>query len=155
MAKKSDPASALVSFALKLPGAEEHFPWGERVAKVNGKVFVFLGKPAGKAFSMSVKLPASSAEALDLPFTESTGYGLGKSGWVSASFEPGEEIPVGILMGWIEESYRAIAPKKRVAELDARDGPATAAVPAKAKAKVKVKEKTKTGVRGRTDKRGE
>ena len=33
----------LRAFALSLPGAGEHFPWGERVVKVNGKIFVFLG----------------------------------------------------------------------------------------------------------------
>lgn len=31
------------SFALGLPEAYEDFPWGESVAKVNGRVFVFLG----------------------------------------------------------------------------------------------------------------
>ena len=30
-------------FALGMPGAIEDFPWGESVAKVNKKVFVFLG----------------------------------------------------------------------------------------------------------------
>ncbi|MFD6307222.1 MmcQ/YjbR family DNA-binding protein, partial [Streptomyces sp. NPDC060223] len=30
-------------FSLGLPGATEEFPWGESVAKVNKKVFVFLG----------------------------------------------------------------------------------------------------------------
>ncbi|MDQ2869472.1 MAG: MmcQ/YjbR family DNA-binding protein [Acidobacteriota bacterium] len=118
-------ASLLRAFALKLPGAHEDFPWGERVAKVGGKVFVFLGKTAEKgALSLAVKLPASSGDALDLPFTEPTGYGLGKSGWVTATFAPGEEPPVEILTSWIEESYRAVAPKKLVAELDGRQSPA-------------------------------
>ena len=34
---------ALRDYALSFPGATEDFPWGERVAKVKGKVFVFLG----------------------------------------------------------------------------------------------------------------
>jgi hypothetical protein len=33
----------LRAFALSLPDVSEDFPWGERLAKVNGKVFVFLG----------------------------------------------------------------------------------------------------------------
>ena len=110
----------LRQFALGLPEATEDFPWGERVAKVKGKVFVFLGADPvpGSAMGFSVKLPFSAEEALDLPFTEPTGYGLGKSGWVTARFEPKDAPPVEILEGWILESYRAVAPKKLVTELD-------------------------------------
>ena len=113
-------ARELREFALGFPGATEDFPWGERVAKVSGKVFVFLGldpKPGGP-MGLSVKLPASAAEALDLPFTKPTGYGLGKAGWVSATFEGADRPPLEILKAWIEESYRSIAPKKLVAERD-------------------------------------
>lgn len=107
-------------FALALPQATEDFPWGERVAKVKGKVFVFLGADPvpGSGMGFSVKLPVSGEEALDLPFTEPTGYGLGKSGWVTARFEPKDEPPVEILEGWIVESYRAVAPKKLLTELE-------------------------------------
>jgi len=110
----------LRDYALSFPEATEDFPWGERVAKVKGKVFVFLGTDPvpGGPMGFSVKLPESGADALDLPFTKPTGYGLGKSGWVSATFEPGDEPPLEILKGWIEESYRAVAPKKLLAELE-------------------------------------
>jgi predicted DNA-binding protein (MmcQ/YjbR family) len=112
----------LRDFALGLPGATEDFPWGERVAKVGGKVFVFLGVDPvpGGPMGLSLKLPETAEDALGLPFTEPTGYGLGKSGWVTATFEPGDEPPVGILKEWILESYRAIAAKKLVAELESR-----------------------------------
>ena len=114
------PAAQIRAFALSFPGAWEDHPWGESVAKVGKKVFVFMGKPKGIAFGMSVKLPESGFEALELPFTEPTGYGLGKGGWVTASFKPGETVPIDLLKGWVEESYRAIAPKKLVAELDGK-----------------------------------
>lgn len=107
-------------FAFGLPGAYEDFPWGESVAKVGKKVFVFFGKGVqGRGFSFSVKLPASGEAALDLPFTEPTGYGLGKAGWVNATFERGDPPPVEILKSWILESYRSTALKKLVAELEA------------------------------------
>jgi predicted DNA-binding protein (MmcQ/YjbR family) len=95
-------------------GATEDFPWGERVVKVSGKVFVFLGMDPvpGGAIGLSVKLPESGPDALDLPFAKPTGYGLGKSGWVSAHFEPGEDVPVDLLKQWIDESHAAIAPKR-------------------------------------------
>lgn len=126
MRRKAAPAGfarisrRLRDFALGLPGATEDFPWGERVAKVGGKVFVFLGGDPvpGGPLGLSVKLPETAEDALGLPFTKPTGYGLGKSGWVSATFEPGDEPPVGILETWILESYRAIAPKKLLAELE-------------------------------------
>ena len=38
------------------------------------------------------------------------GYGLGDSGWVSVKFGPG--LPFDMLRDWIDESYRAVAPKK-------------------------------------------
>ena len=59
-----------------------------------------------------------------LPFTEPTGYGLGKSGWVSAKFPPAEKLPLDLLKAWIDESYRAQAPKKLVASLtEKKDAP--------------------------------
>src|SRR6266536_3143694 len=57
-------------------------------------------------------------DALELPFTKPTGYGLGKSGWVSATFETKDDLPLEILKGWIRESYCAVAPRKLVAELE-------------------------------------
>jgi predicted DNA-binding protein (MmcQ/YjbR family) len=111
---------SLRKFALSLPGATEDFPWGERVAKVNGKVFVFLGVDpvAGGEMGFSVKLPESSEEALQLPFTSPTGYGLGKSGWVTAKFGEKDAPPLTMLESWVRESYRAIAPKKMAAQMD-------------------------------------
>jgi predicted DNA-binding protein (MmcQ/YjbR family) len=112
--------AALRTFALALPGANEHFPWGERVVKVSGKVFVFLGHDAGTDAGFSAKLPRSGAMALQLPICEPTGYGLGKSGWVSVHVRAGDVPPLPMLRSWIEESYRAVAPKKMIAQLDAR-----------------------------------
>ena len=55
--KKPKPGSAeaaLRSHALSYPEAREDFPWGERVIKVRGKVFAFLGRPED-GLSLSVK----------------------------------------------------------------------------------------------------
>jgi len=118
---KSPFAAPLKKFALGLPGAYEDHPWGESVAKVAKKVFVFFGHDADEGFGMSVKLPETKHEALSLPYAEPTGYGLGKSGWVSFALGKAKPKPsVGLLNEWIEESYRAVAPKKMLAELDAK-----------------------------------
>jgi predicted DNA-binding protein (MmcQ/YjbR family) len=122
----STPFTRMRACALGLPGATEDFPWGETVVKVGKKVFVFLGRAEGDSpAGLSVKLPVSGAAALSLPFVTPTGYGLGKAGWVSASFSRRDSIPLDLIEEWIEESYRAIAPKKLIAELDARKGTST------------------------------
>jgi predicted DNA-binding protein (MmcQ/YjbR family) len=110
------PQAILRAFALGYPEAREEFPWGERVIKVKKKVFVFLGRDEGP-LSISVKLPETGAMALELPFAEPTGYGLGKSGWVTATFEGRKKPPLALLEAWIDESYRAVAPVKLVQKL--------------------------------------
>jgi predicted DNA-binding protein (MmcQ/YjbR family) len=116
---KPDPAVALRDFALAMPGAWEDFPWGESVAKVGKKVFVFMGRPEDGDVGISVKLPHSASEALEEPWAKPTGYGLGKAGWVSCQFESGQEVPVERLQAWIEESWRSVAPKKLIKAYDA------------------------------------
>jgi hypothetical protein len=41
-----------------------------------------------------------------------------QGGWVTARFEAADEIPLDMLEQWLDESYRAIAPKKLLAQLD-------------------------------------
>ena len=120
MTKQAEAAAAdhLRAIALGYPDAVEEFPWGETAIKVRGRVFLFMRASHGK-LGLSCKLPASHQAALLLPFTTPTGYGLGKSGWVSASFGPGEAPPLALLAAWIDESYRAVAPKKLAALLAA------------------------------------
>jgi len=133
------PLSAkLIAHALSLPEAWEDHPWGENVAKVGKKVFVFFGvpDPREEQLIVCVKLPKSGVSALDRSFCEPAGYGLGKSGWVAARIGKDDAIDLDTLKGWIEESYRAVAPKKLVKHLDG------------APAKKKPAPKRKTGRKG-------
>jgi len=122
MSDKSDAVRRrLNAYALAFPEAESRSPWpGHDNAVVRDKTFVFLSS-AGEPFSMSCKLPYTGEVALELRFAAPTGYGLGKSGWVT--FAPSDdEIPsFDQLEAWIDESYRARAPRKLVKELDSRD----------------------------------
>jgi predicted DNA-binding protein (MmcQ/YjbR family) len=103
---------ALKKHAAAKPGAWEDHPWGETVYKVGKKVFVFLGH-ADYGYGMSRKLADSGEAAVTMfSWAEPTGYGLGKSGWVSARFEKSQDVPVDLLKQWIDESYAAIAPKR-------------------------------------------
>ncbi len=69
---------------------------------------------------MSVKLPFSRDMAHDLPFAEPTHYGMGKQGWVTAHLDPKAAPPLALMEAWIDESYRAVAPKKMVERLNRR-----------------------------------
>src|SRR5262245_54356221 len=101
----------LRDYAVGFAEAVEEFPWGERVVKVRGKIFAFIGEIEG-TLRVAVKLPISAEMALTLPFTSPTGYGLGRAGWVTARFEEKDEVPVDLLKEWIAQSYQAVAPKK-------------------------------------------
>ena len=104
----------LRAHGLALPEAVEEHPWGHSALKVRKKTFVFLNLEPER-FSLSTKLPVSRDFALLLEFTEATGYGLGRAGWVTSSFAPGDAIDLELLKRWIAESYRAVAPKKLAA----------------------------------------
>lgn len=105
----------LVDYALSLPGASEHHPWGDIAIKVKGKSFVFLsGGRSGTGCAITAKLPESGQAVLSVyEFASPAGYNLGKSGWIWAEFPAGEDAPVELLKSWIDESYRAIAPKPK------------------------------------------
>lgn len=112
--------AALRDFALTYPEAHEEFPWREHVIKVQKKVFVFFGHPEDDELLVVVKLPKSHEVAVLLyAFASPTGYNLGKSGWVTAQFAPDDDPPIEILREWIDESYRAVAPKGRLANVAA------------------------------------
>jgi predicted DNA-binding protein (MmcQ/YjbR family) len=111
---------AVRTFAFGLPEAWEDHPWGDTVAKVRKKVFVFLGEdePTDGGCWLGVKLPQSKDLVLALTFAKSMGSGLDRGGWVGIQAPP--DTPLEMLLTWVEESYRAVAPKTLVAELDAR-----------------------------------
>jgi len=85
---------------------------GEPTFRVNGKNFVFTNP---EATSLSVKLSREEAEAVVAtdPGAAPTGYGLGRSGWVTvavgarASKTRWREVEE-----WVRTSYTLVAPKK-------------------------------------------
>jgi predicted DNA-binding protein (MmcQ/YjbR family) len=118
-----DIEAELRSFARTFPGAWSDEPWGEHVTKVGKKIFAFHGMVEGEAdkVSLGVKLTDENEHALTHAWCTPTGYGLGRAGWVSCRFDAttAEPPPVEILKEWIDESYRNVAPKKLIKELDA------------------------------------
>jgi predicted DNA-binding protein (MmcQ/YjbR family) len=123
MVRTKDPGGSalerLREFGLRYPGAHTKSPWpGHLDLAVNDKTFAYLSI-AGEPLKISCKLPRSADAALELPFTTPTAYGLGKSGWVTATFPDDAPVPVDLLEEWIDESYRAQAPKRLSARLPA------------------------------------
>lgn len=117
-AEVRDLEAWLVALALDYPEAVEEHPWGDRAYKVRGKAFVFMG-PEGADLHITLKLPQSCDFALSFSGAEPAGYGLGKSGWITVSLVGADPPAPDLLEEWIEESYRARAPKRLAALLDA------------------------------------
>ncbi len=111
---------ALKKFGLSLPGTQPKSPWpGHDDVAVNNKTFAFMSVDGG-ALKISMKLPVTGKDALHHPFAAPTGYGLGKSGWVTLSLTGGETVELEALKRWMMESYRAQAPKRLLKELEAQ-----------------------------------
>lgn len=107
----------LKKFGLSYPETHSKSPWPDHDdLAVRNKTFAFLSA-AGVPLRITCKLPLTGQMALTLPFASPTGYGLGRSGWVTATFGPKDVPPFDLLKDWIDESYRAQAPKKLVASL--------------------------------------
>ena len=103
---ETDIKSSYRKAALKYPETEEGVACEgtaleKRTIKVRNKAFVFLGTK-----DAMVKLGGSRAEAKRL------GLLVGANGWVKVPFDGPAK---GVLLRWIEESYRLMAPKKLAA----------------------------------------
>ncbi len=113
---RAELTDAVRAFAAGLPGAWEDHPWGESVYKVGKKVFVFFGLLESDAgLRLTVKLRDSHEEALAFEWVVPAGYGLDRGGWVTCVAP--DDAPLEMLTGWIEESYRLVAPKRLAAAL--------------------------------------
>ncbi len=120
----------LLAIVLRLPGAYEDRPWGSVHCKVAGKIFVGWGRHDDGEMGMGIRVDKelqSTLVASDPRFTIAK-Y-VGQHG--------GVDMRLGPKPDWAEveqlivESYRIIAPKRLVKELDARDGAGGNAAPKK------------------------
>lgn len=100
----------LRALARGYPEAYEESPWGDLAAKVNGKAFAFYGTHGGR-LNLTVKLPMSNEDAVACEGVAPSGYGLGKHGWVSMDLKKAA-VDEAQVRAWLEESYRAVAPKR-------------------------------------------
>jgi predicted DNA-binding protein (MmcQ/YjbR family) len=136
----------LLGIVLRLPGAYEDRPWGSVHCKVDGKIFVGWGRCDDGEMSMGIRVDKALQPMLvasDPRFTIAK-Y-VGQHG--------GVDMRLGSNPRWDEvealivESYRIVAPRRRVKELDARAGAgalhaAAAKAPAKKRPTAKPKRRT-------------
>ena len=124
---------AVREFALSLPGAAEDFPWGETVIKVPrkpgtppwvkeggvyGPMFLWMGRRDVDMPFVCVKLSTSYEEAVAVAHAAPTTIsGLGQWGWLTVRLA---EADVPLVCDWVEESYRNVAPRRFLVELNQR-----------------------------------
>ena len=110
---KHASAKELRKAALAYPETVEDFPWGHSAFKIAGKkVFLFLGEDEEGGWSCSMKLPFRNEDALKIKGAAPTEYGLGRAGWVTFRFTAKAKLPMAKLVDYLDESWRAVAPKK-------------------------------------------
>jgi predicted DNA-binding protein (MmcQ/YjbR family) len=109
----------LLDLVKALPGAYEDRPWGSVHCKVAGKIFVSWGRDDDGTMSVGFKTSKqlqSMLVASDPRF--SVAKYVGKHGW--SNLRLGSKPDWAEVEQFIADSYRLIAPKKLVKELDAR-----------------------------------
>jgi predicted DNA-binding protein (MmcQ/YjbR family) len=108
----------LLAIVLKLPGAHEDWPWGSIHCKVDGKIFVGWGRTEDGDMSVGLRVDRALQPKLvasDARF--SVAKYSGKYGGVD--FLIGKKPDWAEVERFVVGSYRIVAPKRRVKELDA------------------------------------
>jgi hypothetical protein len=121
MAKKKskmlDPVQTLREIALAYPESSETTSCNKAAFKAGKKSFLFVGQKED-SYNVMLKLGDSLDEATLLESKRPENFNVGKGGWTTLRF-PLTDSPDGDLFDrWIEESYRLLATKTLVRELD-------------------------------------
>jgi predicted DNA-binding protein (MmcQ/YjbR family) len=108
----------LLAIVQSLPGAHEDWPWGSLHCKVDGKIFAGWGRDEEGDMVLGIRTdPEQQAALVKSDPRFSIAKYVGKYG--------GIDMKLGPKPDWAEvehlivESYRIMAPKKRLKELDA------------------------------------
>ena len=111
---------ALRSRALELPGVAEGDSCVKRSFKARTKGFLYLGEK-DETYNVMLKVGESLDEVRRFCAEQPDMRSVGNTNWVTLHFR-GDQAPPDALLDWIEESFRLLAPKKLVTELEASGG---------------------------------
>jgi predicted DNA-binding protein (MmcQ/YjbR family) len=103
---------ALRRFCLRLPGAEETFPFGEEtsVFKVGGKMFAVAGL-AAKPLRVTLKCEPELSVALRATYEEIVpGYHTNKRHWITVDLTG--SLDDSLVRQLVEGSYDLVAPQR-------------------------------------------
>lgn len=106
---------SLRGWAMALPEVEEGNSCNKLAYKARKKAFLYVGSKDG-CWNLMLKL-TDSIDHVDGVAAKAEELGVSEHGWVSATFARDVKAP-GELKDWVEESYRALAPKTLVKQLD-------------------------------------
>lgn len=100
--------------ALALPETSEGTSCVNRAFKVRKKNFLFVGEKENE-IRLMFKLKESLDAAAEM---HDSRIGVGKTGWVTVRFSPDDVPDTALLTSWVVESFRTLAPKTLVKQLD-------------------------------------
>ena len=111
---------ALRDRALEFPGVAEGDSCVKRAFKARTKGFLYLGEKE-MTYNVMLKVGDSVDAATSFCAEQPEQRSIGKTNWVTLHFDSADEPPC-FLNEWIEESYRLLAPRKLVSELEMGKG---------------------------------
>jgi len=117
---RSGIARALEDFAMAFPETSNSPSCVNRSFRARKKGFMFLGEKDTGVLRLMVKLDAGIESANAVAEANPDGWSVKGPGWITGNFTDDEAPPLDVMMEWIDESYRLLAPKTLVGELNAR-----------------------------------
>jgi predicted DNA-binding protein (MmcQ/YjbR family) len=117
MARAHPLLTKLRKLVATLPETEEVETWEHPTFRVRNKIFTSFGQAEDGARIGAKATKPDQAVLITNPAIEKAAY-VGQHGWISMH---AEELPWPALVDLVEQSYRLIAPKTLVKQLDARD----------------------------------
>ncbi len=115
---ESPVAQQLQEFASGYPEVSESSSCVNRSFKARKKGFMFLGEKPGGVIRLMVKLGDGIDSAEAVARTHPDEWKVSGPGWITGNFTDATAPPIATMTAWVDESYRLLAPKTLVKELD-------------------------------------
>ncbi len=116
---ESPVARALQAFASEYPEVSESPSCVNRSFKARKKGFLFLGEKDDGTLRLMVKLDEGIPSAEHVASEHPGEWKVAGPGWITGNFTDESAPPLETMQAWIDESYRLLAPKTLVRQLDA------------------------------------